>query len=436
MNNNYQSGLPDSSAAARSALPETVSVAMAEIVADMREGLLSLAVGAGLQVMGQLMDAEVTAVCGPKGRHDPVRAAVRHGRENGSVTLGGRRVPVRRPRMRTADGAAEVPVPSYELFSQTEILGRLAMQKMLAGISTRGWPAGLEPVGQRAERAATSTSKSAISRRFVAATETALAELLAQPLGELDLVALLIDGVYFGEHLCVVALGIGIDGTKHPLALVEGSTENTTTVTDLLVGLRERGLDTTRPIFVGIDGAKALKAAVARVFDHPVIGRCQLHKLRNVADKLPDHLAAAVTKRMRAAYHAESALAAQAQLEALAKELDRSHPGAAGSLREGMAETLTVLRLGVPPTLARTLRSTNSIESMISIARTHSRNVTNWQNGAMALRWCAAGMVEAGKQFRRVNGHLHLPALRDALERHVAAETVNATRQTEPVIAA
>jgi len=159
VNYNYQSGLPDSSAAACSALPETVSVAMAEIVADMREGLLSLAVGAGLQVMGQLMDAEVAAVCGPRGRHDPVRAAVRHGRENGSVTLGGRRVPVRRPRMRTADGAAEVPVPSYELFSQTEILGRLAMQKMLAGISTRGWPAGLEPVGQRAERAATSTSK-------------------------------------------------------------------------------------------------------------------------------------------------------------------------------------------------------------------------------------------------------------------------------------
>ena len=335
MNNNYQSGLPDSSAAARSALPETVSVAMAEIAADMREGLLSLAVGAGLQVMTQLMDAEVAANRGPKGRHDPDRAAVRHGRENGSVTLGGRRVPVRRPRMRTADGAAEVPVPSYELFSQTEILGRLAMQKMLAGISTRGWPAGLEPVGQRAERAATSTSKSAISRRFVAATETALAELLAQPLGELDLVALLIDGVHFGEHLCVVALGIGIDGTKHPLALVEGSTQNTTTVTDLLVGLRERGLDTTRPIFVGIDGAKALTAAVARVFDHPVIGRCQLHKLRNVADKLPDHLAAAVTKRMPAAYRAESALAAQAQLEALAKELDRSHPGAAGSLRRG-----------------------------------------------------------------------------------------------------
>jgi len=185
---------------------------------------------------------------------------------------------------------------------------------------------------------------------------------------------LMIDGVHFGEHLCVVALGIGIDGTKHPLGLVEGSTENTTVVTDLLAGLRERGLDTIGPILIGIDGAKALRAAVSRVFDHPVIQRCQLHKLRNVADKLPDHLAATVGKRMRAAYHAESAILAEAQLEALAKELERTHPGAAGSLREGLAETLTVLRLDVPPTLARTLRSTNCVESMISIARTHSRN--------------------------------------------------------------
>jgi transposase-like protein len=235
-----------------------------------------------------------------------------------------------------------------------------------------------------------------------------------------------------GDHLCVVALGIGIDGTKHPLALVEGCTENTTTVSELLVGLRERGLDVTRPIFVGIDGAKALRAAVLRVFDHPVIGRCQLHKIRNVADKLPDHLASTVAKRMRQAYHLADALLAEAELEGL----ERSHPGAAASLREGLAETLTIRRLGVPPTLARTLRSTNSIESMISIARDHSANVKCWQNGNMALRWCAAGMIEAGKQFRRLNGHLHLPALRRALDQHLDGENVSTTSQNEPVIAA
>ena len=169
------------------------------------------------------------------------------------------------------------------------------------------------------------------------------------------------------------------------------------------------------------------------MFDHPVIQRCQMHKLRNVADKLPDDLAATVTKKMRVAYHAPSAIIAEAQLEALARELEHTHPGAAGSLREGLNETLTVLRLGVPPTLARTLRSTNCIESMISICRNHSTNVKNWQSGDMALRWCAAGLVEAGKQFRRVNGHLHLPTLRAALQRHVAEQSVGAERHDEIV---
>jgi hypothetical protein len=367
-------------------VPDTVSVALAELAGELREGLLALAVGAGLQVLAALMEEDATAVCGPKGRHDPERTAARHGSGPGSVTLGGRRVPVTRPRIRATDGTGELAVPTYELFSGTEVLGRMAMERMLAGLSTRRYPVGLEPVGHRTAQTATATSKSAVSRRFVAQTET------------------------------------GLDGTKHPLALVEGSTENATLVCDLLVGLRERGLDVTRPILVVIDGSKALARAVREVFDHPVTQRCQLHKIRNVRDRLPDKLRSVVTARMRRAYHAESALVAEAELTALAAELDRTHPGAAASLREGLPETLTVLRLEVPPTLARTLRSTNAVESMISICREHSANVTRWRDGTMALRWCAAGMLEAGRQFRRVNGHLHLKTLRAALERHVAAE--------------
>ncbi len=403
-----------------SAIPEHVSVAMAEIAENMQEGLLALALGAGLQVMQTLMEADVTALAGPKGRHDAARTAVRHGRERGSVTLGGRRVAVTRPRVRAADGAGELPVASYELFSSTEILGKLAMEKMLAGLSTRRYPVGLEPVGQQVTETSSATSKSAVSRRFVAMTETALAELLAGDLSKLDLVALMIDGVHFAETCCIVALGIGIDGVKHPLALVEGSTENATLVTGLLVDLRERGLDVTRPMLVGLDGSKALRKAVLDVLDHPVIQRCQLHKIRNVKDHLPQRFRSTAGRRMTDAYHADSALEAQAALLALASELDRTHPGAAASLREGLDETLTVLRLGVPPTLARTLRSTNCIESMISVCREHAGNVKRWRDGQMALRWCAAGMVEAGKQFRRVNGHLHLPALRTALEREAA----------------
>jgi transposase-like protein len=391
-------------------------------------------VGTGLQVMAAMMEADVTLRCGPKGRHDPARSAIRHGHEAGSVGLGGRRVSVRRPRMRATDGSGELPVATYELFSNTDVLGRMAMERMLAGLSTRRYPVGLEPVGTRTEQTATSTSRSAVSRRFVAATETALAELLGQDLSKLDLVGLMIDGVHFGEHCCVVALGIGIDGTKHPLSLVEGSTENATLVTELIVGLRERGLEVSRPILVVLDGSKALRRAVVDVFDRPVLGRCQLHKIRNVQDKLPQKMRQVVASRMRRAYHADSALAAEAELGALAAELDRTHPGAAASLREGMTETLTVLRLGLPPTLARTFRSTNAIESMISICRDHASNVKRWRDGQMALRWCAAGMVEAGTQFRRVNGHLHLRTLRDTLER--VTPPVGATRHDEHVQAA
>jgi len=336
--------------------------------------------------------------------------------------------------VRAADGSGELRLPSYDLFSSTEILGQMALEKMLAGLSSRRYSAGLEPAGQAVGAAAAATSKSAVSRRFVVATETALAELMARRLDDLDLVAFMVDGVHFGEHTCVVALGIGIDGTKHPLAVEEGSTENATLVTDLITGLRDRGLDVTKPILAVLDGGKALSRAVKDVFDKPLIHRCQQHKIRNVRDRLPEKMRTVVERRMRQAYHAESALEAESLLTELAAELGKTHPGAAASLREGMAETLTILRLGVPPALARTLHSTNPIESMIEICREHSKNVKRWRDGTMALRWCAAGMLEANHQFRRVNGHLHLPKLRAALDAHFSRnasagshdETVNA----------
>ncbi len=433
MKKNYQK---NAVSATTPMLPEAVSIAMAELAGDVQEGLLAMAVGTGLQVMAALMNADVEAACGPKGKHDPGRSAVRHGTEAGSVTLGGRRVPVQRPRMRAADGRGELPVPAYELFSRTEVLGRMAMQRMLAGLSTRRYPAGLEPVGKRVEESAGRRA----SRRCRAGSSPRprprWASCWPRTLGELDLVALMIDGVHFGEHLCVVALGIGIDGVKHPLGLVEGSTENTSVVTDLLTGLRDRGLDTTRPIFVGIDGGKALASRGGE-------------GVRPPGDRsLP---VAQAAQRSRQAARTPGLDGDQADAGGLPRRVRDPGRGAARGpgqgaaadpprrrrlVREGLAETLTVLRLGVSPTLARTLRSTNSIESMISIARNHSTNVKNWQNGTMALRWCAAGMIEARNQFRRVNGHLHLPALRVALDEHIAAQTVGTVRHDDNVIAA
>ena len=431
MSNTYQSkprhAQPDR-LAGEIAVPEQVVVSMAEIAESAKEGLLALAVGTGLQVMAAMFGEDAERLCGPDGKHNADRAGYRHGTGAGSVTLGGRRLPVTRPRVRAADGSGELHLPSYDLFSSTEILSQLALERMLAGLSSRRYARGLEPAGQAVEAQAASTSKSAVSRRFVAATETALDGLMTRRLDGLDLVAFMVDGVHFGEHTCVVALGIGIDGVKHPLAVEEGSTENATLVTDLITGLRERGLDVTKPILAVLDGAKALSRAVRDVSGKPLIQRCQQHKIKNVRDKLPERLRTVAERRMRQAYHAESALKAEGLLAELARELDKTHPGAATSLREGMAETLTILRLDVPPTLARTLRSTNPAESMIEICREHAKNVKRWRDGTMALRWCAAGMLEAGHQFRRVNGHLHLPKLRAALEAHF---TENVTPASE-----
>jgi hypothetical protein len=426
---------PDPQDAGQIAVPEQVIVSLAGIAESAKDGLLALSAGVGLQVMYQIMNEDVAALCGPRGQHNGDRAGYRHSTGAGSVTLGGRRVPVTRPRVRAVGGSGELHLPSYDLFSSTEILGQMALERMLAGLSSRRYPAGLEPVGTAIGARSASTSKSAVSRRFVAATETALAGLMSRRLDDLDLVAFLVDGVHFGEHCCVVALGIGIDGTKHPLSLAEGSTENKTLVTGLITDLRDRGLDVTRPVLAVIDGSKALAAAIRAVFDKPVIQRCQEHKIRNVIDKLPDRLRQVTQRRMRQAYHAASALQAEGQLAELTAELDKTHPGAAASLREGLAETLSILALGVPPTLARTLRSTNSIESMIGICRDHSRNVKNWRDGTMALRWCAAGMLEADHQFRRVNGHLHLAKLRAALE-HRFTENVSAIHNHETANAA
>ncbi len=418
------------------ALPDTVSIAVSDLVGELEEGLLAFVVGAGLKAVHTIMESEAEMLAGPKGRHDPDRSAIRHGTDDGEVTLGGRRVQIRHPRVRTADRRSEVPLSTYDVFSSTELLGKMAMDRMLAKVSTRRYHIALEPVGKAVEQASRGTSRSAVSRRFCAATETALEELMAADLSGLDLVALMVDGVHFAGHCCVVALGIDTDGVKHPLALAEGDTENATLVKGLITGLRERGLDVERPILCVLDGAKALSSAVKAVFDHPVIARCQLHKIRNVKGYLPDNVAGLVERRMRDAYKNPDPLAGQGDLEALAKELEHQHPGAAGSLREGLVETFTVARLGVPPMLARTLRSTNPIESMIEICRDHSTNVKRWESGQMALRWCAAGMLEAKKQFRRVNGCLHLKALRIALDAHVEASDTPARYSANKEVAA
>jgi transposase-like protein len=397
---------------------------LARFAEHMREGLLAASVAVGLDVMAELMQAEVTDLAGPKGKHNPGRTAKRHGGEHGTVTLGGRRVPVRRPRVRTVgDDERELPLASYDTFTSADLLADGVVARMLGGLSTRGYPVGLEPVGTSVEQAATGTSRSAVSRRFVAATGERLTELLHRPLEDQRWLVVFLDGFGMGEHLLVGALGVTADGTKVPLGVVEGTTENKAVCTRLVTGLRDRGLDPDRGVLFVIDGAKALDAAVRTVFGaKALVQRCRRHKERNVTDHLPEAERPIVQRRLRAAWANPDPEQAQHELETLARTLAHKRPGAAASLREGLPETLTVNRLGVGGKLLQTVESTNPMESMIEIVRDHAGRVKRWSSGEMALRWAAAGMLAAEAQFRRVKGYQELPALAAALERATTDE--------------
>ena len=397
-------------------LPLRVQEALGELVGAAKEGLLALSVGVGLGVLAELMEAEVDEVVGPKGRHDPGRAAVRHGHEAGEVTLGGRRVGVERPRVRSADGRSELSLQTYGHFADRDQLSRVVLERMLAGVSTRRYQRTQEPVGSEVERVARSTSRSAVSRTFVERTRQLLGELMSRRLEDVRLAAMMIDGLELQGRINVVALGITTEGVKIPLGLWEGSSENATVATALLSDLVERGLDPEQGILFVIDGAKALRKAIRNVFGDAPVQRCVRHKERNVLDHLPERDRPPVKQRLRRAWALDDHLRALDQLQRLAGELEQSNPGAAGSLREGIEETLTLSRLGVTGSLKRTLESTNPCESMIEIVRRTQRNVKRWATGEMALRWTAAGMLEAERQFRKIIGYRDLATLVIAIE--------------------
>jgi putative transposase len=405
--------------AIESPLPARIQEALGELVGAAREGLLALSVGVGLGVVHELMEAEVTEVVGPKGKHDPDRVATRHGHEDGSMTLGGRRVPVSRPRMRSADDEHELPVQTYGYFADRDPLTRAVMDRMLAGVSTRKFAVVGEPVGSDVERASSSTSKSTVSELFIERTRTALGELMSRRLDDVRLAVMMLDGLEIADRTHVVALGITTEGVKIPLGLWEGSTENATLARTLLADLVDRGLDPDQAILFVIDGGKALRRAIKDVFgEHALVHRCHRHKERNVTDLLPERDRDQVRARMRAAWALTDAELAEQRLELLASELDRTWPDAAGSLREGLQDTLTLMRLGITGQVAKTLCSTNPCESMIEIVRYTQRNVKRWQDGDMRKRWTAAGMLVAEQQFRRIIGYRDLAKLVIAIERH------------------
>lgn len=418
-------------AAAERALPAQIQEALGELVGAAREGLLALSVGVGLSVVHELMELEVDEVVGPRGMHNLARTAKRHGHEDGSMTLGGRRVPVRRPRVRSADDRRELPVETYEYFADRDPLTRSVMDRMLAGVSTRRFARVGEPVGNEVERSASTTSKTSVSEMFAERTRSALEELMSRRLDDVRLAVMMLDGIEIAERTHVVALGITTDGVKLPLGLWEGSTENATLARTLLADLVDRGLDPEQAVLFVIDGSKALRRAIRDVFGaQALVHRCHRHKERNVCDLLPERDRDQIRARMRAAWSLTDPDLAKQRLELLAGELDRSWPDAAASLREGRDDTLTLMRLGITGNLAKTLCSTNPCESMIEIVRYTQRNVKRWRDGDMRKRWTAAGMLVAEQQFRRIIGYRDLANLVIAIERHALhAATPNPDRK-------
>lgn len=402
-------------------LPEALTGELDELTGwfaeHIGEGLMAASVAIGLDVLDQMFQGEVSDLVGPRGRHDPDRSHVRHGTEAGSVTLGGRKVPIRRPRVRTAGDESEAVLETYRVAQAEDLLAEHMVGAILAGLSTRRYPAALEPVGAAVETGALGTSKSSVSRRFVTATTEQLASLMGRRLDTEQWLIMFIDGFTFGDHMLVAALGVTADGTKAPLAVMEGTTENKTLVTRLLADLADRGLDVTDGVLLVVDGSKALTRGIPAVFgDKAQVQRCRIHKERNVIGHLPDPEHAWVRAKLRTGWANPDLDAAGAELEALARALQQKHPGAAASLREGLTETLTVTRLRIGGALLKTVFSTNPVESMIEIVREHSSNVKRWRDGEMTLRWAAAGMELARSQFRRVKGYRQLPQLAAALK--------------------
>lgn len=384
-----------------------------------REALWDTVVLSGFGFVQDELEAERTALCGERYAHQEHRQAGRAGHVPSSLVLGGRRVGIRRPRARSGDGH-ELRLPSWQAWSARDPLDERAFEQMVLGVSTRRYARSLEPLPE--EVAVGGIGKSVVSERFVVGTQRRLAELMRRDLRDLKLVALLIDGVHFAEHVVLAAVGIDSSGEKHPLGLREGATENAAACTALLADLIERGLNPNRAILVVIDGAKALRRAVLEVFgERALLHRCHAHKKRNVAEALPQRLRASVHSAMNQAYANGDPKRARRLLENLARRLESDYPGAAASLREGLEETLTVMRLGLPENLERVLSSTNLIENLFSRVREVARRVKRWQGGTMILRWTAAGVLEAERHFRKVAGYRALPKLVAALRAHDAA---------------
>jgi putative transposase len=395
-----------------------------------REDLLGLATRSGLEILAAMLERDRERLVGPQRRWDETREAYRYGYDEGAVVMGGRKVRVRKPRVRAASGDGEILLPTWRWATRQDPLDQRTMQQMLVGVSTRSYAKNLEPPPPGVDRSV-AVGRSSVSRRFVAQTTAKVEGFLTRPLGDLAIRTVMIDGTWLGEHLMLVVLGIDEEGQKHILGVREGTTENEGVCRSLLSELVERGLGVECARLFVIDGGKGIRKAIRSVFGPwALVQRCQVHKMRNVLQHLPEREHARVRAAMRGAWSSESEAVAKRKLNTLARQLETQWPSAAASLREGLDETLSVLALGVQGALYRTLRSTNPIENLQSLFKRVTRRVTHWRNGTMARRWAVTGLLDAATRFRRIRGHADMRKLAASLDARVKAAQNGSERTT------
>jgi putative transposase len=375
---------------------------------------------AGIETLGTMMESDAAAACGPRHARGQGRRGHRWGHTTGKIGFHGGKVAIDRPRVRGHDGK-ELSLASWDRAVAEDWLGKWAMNLMLINVSTRRFGRAVRlPEGDVPAPSGSGVSKSAASRRFVALSAERMKQWMGSDLSKLDLLVVQIDGIHMtGDLVLVAAIGIDGEGVKHPLGIIEGATENAAVVQALIDNLVERGLDPKVPRLFIIDGAKALTKAIRRSFGHnTAIQRCQIHKARNIMERLPKPLHASVRRALRHAWELDDADKAEKLIRNLARRLEHDAPGVSASILEGLDEILTVSRLRLPADLRRSLACTNIVENVMGTVRRVCRNVKRWRSASMALRWTATAMQEAAKGFRRVKAYKHLPALRAALAAH------------------
>lgn len=394
-----------------------------EVIVALKNGLRDLVVSSGMQVLEALLEDDRERFCGPKRKQQIERESYRYGYDQGQLVMGGRKVSIAKPRVRRVEGG-EMTLPTWEAFRQIDPLNERVVEQMLCGVSTRKYERSLEPLDE--ERKAIGVKKSSVSRRFIAATSEKVSSFLNRPLDELDLPVIMIDGLHVGEQMVLGVMGIDTSGNKHVLGLCDGPSESDRVCRGLLRNLIDRGLVVERARLFVIDGSAGLRKAIRHTFGQwALIQRCQLHKLRNVIEYLPERKREWVRAKMRKAWESSTAGKARSILEDLARSLG-DHPSAAASLREGLDDTLTLLKLGVTGALYRTLRTTNPVENLQGTIRRVTRNVRRWRGGSMAIRWVATAVIDAEGRFRRIKGARDIPRFLRALDHLVGATSHHA----------